>query len=153
MSRQLKLVSFFALFLLCLIAVAQGQSSTSRSVNVQELENGVQIIGLLGLPLGELASIEGQIVQSGMKGTDSLIKVDRINGKSVSNSLLMKFAVWQWGNLANRELQVGPKLRIRAYETGGMTGIPIEAMKETVFVQAESWRFETSLVLVNLERP
>ena len=63
----------------------------------------------------------------------------------------MRYSVWEWGNIGLAPLPADQILRLRVYETGGMVGIPIEAMRETSFVQTEGWGFGTSLVLVNRE--
>jgi hypothetical protein len=80
-----------------------------------------------------------------------LLEVVEVDGKALSGILQMKYSVWQWGNIGQTSLPVGQVLKLRVYETGGMVGIPFDAMKETTFVQTESWGFGTSLVLVNRE--
>jgi hypothetical protein len=80
-----------------------------------------------------------------------LLEVVEVDGKALSGILQMKYSVWQWGNIGQTSLPVGQVLKLRVYETGGMVGIPFDAMKETTFVQTEGWGFGTSLVLVNRE--
>jgi hypothetical protein len=134
------------------VAVAFGQSkATPKTVSALDLQSGTQIIGLLGVPLGELTSIRGRIVESNAKGGGTLLEVVEVDGKTLSGTLQMKYSVWEWGNIGKSSLPVGQILKLRVYETGGMVGIPIEAMKETTFVQSEGWGFRASLVLVNRE--
>jgi hypothetical protein len=86
------------------------------------------------------------------KGGDTLLEVAEVDGKALSATLRMKYSVWEWGNIGHHALlPKGQILKLRVYETGGMVGIPIEAVEETTFVQTEGWGFGTSLVLVNLE--
>jgi hypothetical protein len=141
-----------AAFMASMVVVAFGQSSSApKTVSALDLQSGTQIIGLLGIPLGDLASIRGKIVESNTKGGGTLLEVVEIDGKALSGMLQMKYRVWEWGNIGHASLSKGQILKLRVYETGGMIGIPTEAMKETTFVQTEGWGFGTSLVLVNRE--
>jgi hypothetical protein len=146
-----RLATFVALIVFAVV-IAYGQDKTApKTVSALDLQSGTQIIGLLGVPLGELVSTRGRIVESNTKGGDTLLEVVEVNGKVLSGILQMKYSVWEWGNIGQTSLPVGQILKLRVYETGGMVGIPIETMKETVFVQTEGWDFGTSLVLVNRE--
>ena len=134
------------------VVVTFGQDKTApKTVSALDLQNGTQIVGLLGVPLGQLVSARGRIVESNTKGADILLEVVEVDGKALSGILQMKYTVWQWGNIGQTSLPVGQVLKLRVYETGGMVGIPLDAMKETTFVQTEGWGFGTSLVLVNRE--
>jgi hypothetical protein len=142
----------FAAFMALTVEVAFGQSSSApMTVSVLDLQSGTQIIGLLGIPLGDLASIRGKIVESNAKGGGTLLEVVEIDGKALAGMLQMKYSVWEWGNIDHASLSKDQILKLRVYETGSMIGIPTEAMKETMFVQTEGWSFGTSLVLVNRE--
>ena len=134
------------------VVIVNGQDKTvPKTVSALDLQSGTQIIGLLGVPLGELVSTTGRIVESNTKGGGTLFELVEVNGKALSETLQMKYSVWEWGNIAQTPLLIGPMLKLRVYETGGMVGIPIDIMRETVFVQTEGWGFGTSLVLVNRE--
>ena len=122
-----------------------------KTIGVSELQDGGEIIGLLGLPLGEVVSIKGRIVQSNTKSGEQLVDIVEINGKPVSGVLQLRYSIWEWGNIGHESLPRDQILSLRVYETGGMIGIPLEAMKETTFVQTEGWGFSTSLVLLNRE--
>jgi len=117
-------------------------------VYAADLETGTQIIGLLGLPLGELASVTARIVVSSSKSVDRYVEVSEINGRRLSKPIEMEFTIWQWGGLSNKELPLGQRLRLRVYETGGMVGVPRAAMEETVTVATVAWKFQTSLVVL-----
>jgi hypothetical protein len=118
------------------VVVAFGQDKTApKTVSALDLQNGTQIVGLLGVPLGQLISAQGRIVESNTKGADMLLEVVEVNGKALSGILQMRYSVWQWGNIGQTSLPVGQVLKLRVYETGGMVGIPLDAMKETTFVQ------------------
>jgi len=144
---------FIALtFLMVQVGSLHAQAAaSSRSISARELEGGTRIVGLLGLPLGELASLKAQVVRVDAKGGDRQIRVLEVDGKPLSAPIVMKFSVWRWGNIADQEIPTDRIVKLRVYETGGMVGVPADAMRETVFVQTEGWAFETSLVLVNQE--
>ena len=127
---------------------AEGGTGAPRSVSASDLENGMQIIGLLGLPLGELASIRARIISSNSKEADQYMEVLAINGVGLSKPMQLVFAVWPWGNLANKTLPLNQEMSLRAYETGAMQGVPERAMKETSQVASVQWGFRTSLVVL-----
>lgn len=131
-------------------AYGQGRSA-DRTVSAADLENGTLIIGHLGVPLGELASIKGTIRVTNTKESDKILEIAVVNGRSLSRVIQMKFSIWPWGNIAYASLPINEVISLRVYETGGMVGIPIEAMQETTFVQTVSWGFSTSLVLLKLD--
>jgi len=139
-------------FIVFAAVVAFGQDKAApKTVSALDLQSGTQIVGLLGVPLGELVSIRGKIVEPNTKGGGTLLEIVEVDGTALSGILQMKYRVWEWGNIGQASLPVGQILKFRVYETGGMVGIPTEAMKETTFVQTEGWGFGTSLVLVNRE--
>ena len=134
------------------LSPAFGQNKPApKTISVSELQGGSEIIGLLGLPLGEVVSIKGRIVQSNSKSGEQLVEIVEIDGKPVSGILQLRYSIWEWGNIGRESLPLNQILRLRVYETGGMIGVPLEAMKETTFVQTEGWGFSTSLVLLNRE--
>ena len=152
MMRHRWLVFIALTFLMVQVGSLHAQTAaSSSSISARELESGTQIVGLLGLPLGELASVKAQVVLVGAKGDDRRVRVLEVDGRLLPAPIVMKFSVWQWGNIANEEMPTDRILKLRVYETGGMVGVPVDAMRETVFVQTEGWAFATSLVLVNLE--
>jgi hypothetical protein len=134
------------------LSSAGGQGKPApRNISAAELQSGSQIIGMLGFPLGELVSIRCRIVESNTKAGGQLVDVVETNGKPVSGMLQLRFNIWEWGNISRGSLPLDQILRLRVYETGGMIGIPVEAMRETTFVQTEGWSFSTSLLLLNWE--
>jgi hypothetical protein len=145
-------LSVFVALIVFAVVIVYGQDKTAlKTVSVLDLQSGTQIIGWLGVPLGELVTTRGRIVESNTKSGGGLLEVVEVDGKALSGILQMKYGVWEWGNIGQTLLPVGQVLKLQVYETGGMVGIPIETMKETVFVQTENWGFGTSLVLVNRE--
>ena len=145
-------IALSATLIVVAVGFINGQGKPiSRTVSALELQSGTQIIGILGLPLGEVASIKAKIVETNTKGDGWVVEVVEVNGRAPSVLLQMRYSVWEWGNIGKAPLPVGRLLNFRAYETGGMVGVPIEAMKETTFVQTEGWGFGTSLILLNRE--
>jgi len=133
--------------------VAEGKSeSAKRVVYATDIQNGMQIIGLLGIPLGDLASIRARIVPSGSKETDEYIEILEVEKNKLSKPMQLTFNIWQWGNLSNEKLPVNKTLSLRVYETGGMEGVPQNAMKETSYVASVGWGFRTSVVVLYEEK-
>ncbi len=135
-----------------LLVAEDTPAPSTRSVSAKDLETGTQIIGLLGVPLGELASTKARIVRSGSKETDQYIEILEIGSKRLPEPVRLTFNVWQWGNLSGKALPLDEVLSLRVYETGGMAGVPPDAMKETVQVTSVGWGFRTSVVVVYEER-
>jgi hypothetical protein len=145
--------SLTALILLAGIPLfAEGATVPPKGISAHDLENGTNIIGVLGLPLGELASIKARIVGSDSKAADQYIEVFEIGKSKLSKPIQFIFDVWQWGNLSNKSLPINQELSLRVYETGGMVGVPEAAMKETTYVTTVGWAFRTSLVILYEEK-
>ena len=152
MTSGYRRIAVSAAFMAFVVFVAHGQGRPApKTVSALELQSGTQIIGILGVALGEVVSIRGRIVESNTKGGGQLVEVVEANGKAPTGMLQMRYSVWEWGNIGLAPLPADQILKLRVYETGGMVGIPIEAMRETTFVQTEGWGFRTSLVLLNRE--
>ena len=129
--------------------VAEGGADPSgKPVLAKDLANGRQIIGLLGVPLGQLVSVEARVVSSESKETDRYLEVLRIDKHQLSAPLRMSFSIWQWGNLSSSPLPPNQALLLRVYETGGMQGVPQNAMEETTYVTTVGWSFSTSVVVL-----
>jgi len=153
MTARCRLATFVALLIVAAFPLlAEGTTSGPKSVLAYDLENGTEIMGILGLPLGRLASVRARIVKSDAKETDQYVEILGIDGKTLSKSLQLTFSVWQGGNLANRSLPLNQELSLRVYETGGMIGVPERAMKETTYVASVGWGFSTSIVLLYEEK-
>ena len=149
------------LFVVCLavllssaapLAADDTPGSSNRVVSARELQTGAQIIGLLGLPLGKLASTKARIIPSDSKEADQYIEILEIGDRRLSEPVRLTFGVWEWGNLSGKTLPLDRVLSLRVYETGGMAGVPPDAMKETTYVASVGWGFRTSVVIVSEER-
>jgi hypothetical protein len=124
----------------CAPAVAQ--------VSAADLQAGAAITGLLGLPLGTLTWTSARVVAVDSKETDRLLEVLEVGDRRLPEPVRLAFSLWQWGNLAGKTLPLNQVLRLRVYETGGMVGVPPDAMKETTFVTTPAWSFRTSVVIL-----
>jgi hypothetical protein len=119
-----------------------------QAVLASDLENGLQIIGLLGVPLGQLVSIRARIVPSDSKEAEQYVEVLDVSDKRLSEPLKLTFSVREWGNLSGNVLPLYKVMSLRVYETGGMVGVPQNAMKETAYVGSVGWGFRTSVVIL-----
>ena len=155
MIKRYGLIVALAVLMLNPIMPLVAESSSAplnRLVYANDLENGMQIIGLLGLPLGELASVRARIVPSNSKETDRYIEILEVNNNRLSMPLQRMFSVWQWANLSNKTVPLNQVLSLRVYETGGMAGVPQKAMTETTYVESVGWGFRTSVVILYEEK-
>jgi hypothetical protein len=155
MSHRIRLIaSFVGMFMMVgMPLMAAGISDpSSKAVLATDLEKGTQIIGLLGIPLGELASIQARLVQSDSKETDRYLEILKVDDHQLSTPVRLMFSVWQWGNLLNSALPLNKVLTLRVYETGGMVGVPQSAMKETNYVETVGWGFSTYVVILYEEK-
>lgn len=96
------------------------------------------VLGRLGHPLGEIVSIEGIIAD----GSFTKAKVDDgwilVRVRAVNAKPLKVEQVFQYEEAAKGSPVVGSEFKFIGYETGGFTGIPIEAFKYTLPVADRS---------------
>jgi hypothetical protein len=146
--------SFVALLVsISIPLVANGAGDDSRkAVLAADLANGTQIIGLLGSPLGQLMTVEARVVPSESKDADQYLEVLMVANHQLSVPLRLRFSVWQWGSFSSSPLPPNQVLLLRVYETGGMQGVPQNAMKETTYVTTVAWGFSTSVVILYEQR-
>jgi hypothetical protein len=153
--HRYRLMSFIILLFLSMsheLLPNESKGSLKASVYAIDLESGTQIIGLIGIPLGELATVKAKIVASDSKETDRYVEVITVNNNRLPRSIRLTFSIWQWGNLLDKDIPFDKELVLRVYETGGMVGIPPAAIKETIYVNTVGWAFRTSLVLLYEQR-
>jgi hypothetical protein len=122
---------FFGVVAIATVAVgilfpfAASPADRVKSITVSEL-NQLQVIGLLGHPLGTIVTIEGVVADDSYRIMradlgHTLLRVQTVGGKK-----LLKEQVFHFGN-APAEIEkpkVGSKFKYIGYETGGFTGTP-----------------------------
>jgi len=120
-------------------------------VPTEVLNTTHQLVGPLGVPLGEIVTITVTVSEEPMKGMhDHYVVVSSINGARLPQPKEMPAKLWQWGNV--KQLVPGQQLTLRVYQDGGMIGVPPQVMQETVYIQTSAHVFSTWLVVINAVR-
>lgn len=149
---------------LVLICVSYGMSicnaqEVKTPVSVVSPGNRFELVGELGLKLGETATVEGLIVegpQKGFEGDPNLI-VQRINGRAIQQQVQIsvspyfgEFGKTSFDKKALPACKNGSTYRLRAYETGGFAGVPDGASKEAgIALQSPRFYFRNTLVVIS----
>jgi hypothetical protein len=104
--------------------------SQDSKVNVKfgDVGNRVSIIGALGVPIGQIVTIEGRSIES----KDFNFTVLKINGVLLPNP----FNIMVTGGAINAGL-----VSLEGYETAGYEGIPPEVCKKMNFKPHQPWGF------------
>jgi hypothetical protein len=149
------------LSILCVVASGLTHSQATQetatrqrtSVYTETLNSSHELIGPLGKPLGELITITAKVEPKKRKGAfEDYVSVSKVNGILLQEPRKMPVRLWQWAN--TKKLLAGQELLLRAYQDGGMIGVPLKAMQETVFVGVGGYSFTTWLVVINeVRRP
>jgi hypothetical protein len=117
-------------------------------VYTDTLNSTHELVGPLGKPLGEVVTLTAKVEAKHLKGAfEDYVTVTDVNGTALQEPKKLPVRRWPWAN--TKELKVGQQLHLRAYQDGGMIGTPLQAMKETVFVQTQDYIFMTWLVVIN----
>jgi hypothetical protein len=129
-----------------------------QRVPVEQLGKTYQLIGKLGVPLGEVVQVEGVVVEGEFKGYEGgpNLRVQRINGKATQREIQIQihpyFSEWgkksSAGGYALPELETGKTHRMEGYETGHYVGIPAKAQENAgIAVQTTHHYFHTQLIV------
>jgi len=106
-----------------------------------------QITGMFGLPLGTYLKLEGQRVGTG-KGPRRMglgnFRVERVNGRVQAAPLIV------WVNRVT-VLPAGTRCMVRGYETGEMTGEPLDVERHVPGPLPQAvWSFRPRLVVLSV---
>ena len=131
--------AFAVLFscLLCVTAVLYADQER-KDIPIEQLGQQYQLVGKLGVPLGQVVRVEGEIVEGDPNLKDRggpWLRVSRIAGQptptEVSVEIEPYFYKWgepaEFGGAALPKLEVGATYEMEGYETGGFVGAPEEA--------------------------
>lgn len=133
----------------CVPAFVFSQGAQARgAISVSDLQSTTRIIGLLGVELGHVVTVEGRVIHSQRLGFDNVLEMVSTDAQPVKRRFQMPFEIAAGSALAGATLPVDQVPSLRVYETGGMVGVPDDAMKEIQAVQAMSWQFMTSLIIL-----
>ena len=130
-----------------------------QKVPVDQLGKTYQLIGKLGVPLGDVVHIEGVVVEGEFKGYEGgpNLRVQRIDGKATQKNIQIQLRPYftDWGKEAYGgghhslpKLEMGKTYEMEGYETGGYIGVPGKAYKNAGFaIQTTNHYFHTQLVI------
>jgi len=134
---------------------AQNATTVGHSVSYRDLGHRVKVIGSLGAPLGTELVIEGQYVDGdtlNSKGTEgiTLIRVERVNGKPLADTSLLKFGFCP-GLREPVSTKHGQSFRFRGYEDGGFRGVPPVQLEHPF--ASHGWCFVTFFHVAQVQQP
>jgi len=161
--------------IVCLAVVASNGMAQEAKIPVSITNPAPQfeLVGKLGLKMGEMATVEGLVVDGPSKGPDggSNLVVQVINGRATQHHIQMPIYPYfgKFGEShvfaddlefrsddkgarrkALPKIETGSTYRLRVYESGGFTGHPTEAYREAgIMLQTTSFYFRTYLVVVS----
>jgi hypothetical protein len=142
LKKLAPLVALFVALVPASQAAAEGQPIRSGDLNGR-----YHIVGPLGPKLGEVLTVEARLIKlEDRKGTPRRLEVTSVNGKALAAPVRLGYELFQWAQV--KSLDEGKAYRLRVYQHGVMSGIPHQAMKETVFVATTEYAFKVVLVVL-----
>jgi hypothetical protein len=125
-----------------------GLSSSAQAqqpVPVEELGKSFQLVGNLNVPLGQVVTVEGVVVEGPFKGFEGgpNLRVQRIGGRYIQENiqLVLQPAFQDWGDELPK-LELGKTYQMTGFETGGFVGHPPTARnKKGVMIQTTTHYF------------
>lgn len=119
---------------------------TNQSVvRADDLTEKVKVIGRLGVPLGTVMRVDGEVVpvrQGKVSEWISVARVDRIRGGTVELPETLPFRC-----IGTNQLPEGRFKELLCYETGDFRGIPDAVSDHMEAMPSEGFRFQTYLVM------
>jgi hypothetical protein len=113
---------------------SSGAEDTGKRLGIPYSDLGwkYQVLGNTGRPLGELVTLQGQIVEGPSKGYEDgpTISVQRINGIATQEEVLIRLQPFQFKQEVFQNLKIGKVYELRGYEYGRFQGDPDDAFKE-----------------------
>lgn len=118
-----------------------------------------ELIGELGLKLGQTATVEGTVIEGPFKGYEGgpnlLVKV--INGRATQHLIQIpispyfgKFGEAHFGGKPLPMVENGSSYRLRVYETSAFVGVPSDAYREAgIALQTTGFYFRNSLKVLS----
>jgi len=108
------------------------------------------VIGKLGIPLGKIVMIEGDVTEElypGTKGAAPSIRVFAVDGRALREQVDLPF-----GWLFKRDKPaIKGRIKYPAYETGKFIGVPAGYYDYVGAVQTSGYFFMTELILLDPE--
>jgi hypothetical protein len=138
------------ILLLSLSAGCAGPAGNPVDVPVHNPGPGYRLVGRLGVPMGQMVTIQGVVVESGATGYGGSTRlwVRRIDGRATQAALLIPihpFGLDEWGSEFLPFLEPGASYELDGYETGGFVGVPNDVGRD-VYFQTSGFGFTSGFV-------
>ena len=153
----MKFKYYYLLFGIVLIGFSSNAQTEKTKVNITNPGQDIEIIGELGVPMGQMVTVTGIIVQGPRKGSEygyNLV-VQKIDTTSVQKFIRIPLTPYfhtdDQINITNAsKVKFGKTYRLRAYETGEFAGRPLGAIREINFLaQTVNYYFRNELVVLS----
>ncbi len=139
--------------------VANGVGAESQNVPISRLGTDFRLVGKLHVPLGEVVTVEGVVVEGPFKGYEGgfNLRAQCIQGMATQEDIQIAIRPYfnNWGDKAPHggpalpELKVGATYEMEGYSTGGFVGVPGEAYKKAgVMIQTTGHYFREEFVVI-----
>lgn len=136
----------------CPVVGAQVRRTRPRSnpIHVSVLNSAI-VVGSLGVPLGEVLTIEGiaadeNYTKRRADSGDILLRVQTVNGKALKHEAIFPFSPFEGAEMTKPS--AGMRFKYVGYETGGFSGIPEGAFAYVPRVPTSGYYFTTSFVVL-----
>ena len=124
----------------------EGKQLPKTAISADDINRRFVVIGPLGLPLGEVATVDGTAIINEGKGALHQFQVISVNDRGLESPVTLPYRIWRSRDL--KKLDPQRRYRLRVYQDGRFAGVPEQAMKETGYPQSHSYCFVTSLVVL-----
>jgi hypothetical protein len=145
----------------CAASICAAQDAKT-AVPIFNLGDRFELIGELGVKLGETATVEGTIVEGRFKGYEGgpNLVVAVVNGKRTQHLIQVpispyfgEFGKANFDGKPNPKCDIGSTYRLRVYETGEFVGVPSDAYREAgIGLQTTGFYFRNSLRVISGEK-
>jgi len=162
MKRTASIFCFSAVSLIALLsfAAAKGKDNPEKrrsprktKITVAEIHQA-EVIGRLGVPLGQVVTIEGIVADEDYIRTKAnsghrLLRVLKLDGRRLKEEVVFRFPkLSPLDEERVKEPKVGARFAYICYENGGFSGIPGAAFKHIGTVQTAPYGFSTWLEIL-----
>lgn len=135
----------------CLALWNGSQEASQEAVTVAQINNK-GVTGTLGVKLGTIVTVEGQVVENDSKakedsGEPYFLEISRVNGHALKSPVRYAFRTAnQWVKI--KEPAVGNKFKYAGYETGGFSGSPDGEFKYVPAYATTGYYFKTEFLVL-----
>jgi hypothetical protein len=130
-------------------AAADDKGAPSSAVKAEDLSRPGGVVGRLGVPLGKVVTVVGEIIDGrelrvkSLEGT-LLLQATSVDGRKLATPCALSF---QWLMPAPAKKLSGA-VRLVGYESGRFAGVPPEAFSHIKPVASPGFHFESVFVVV-----